>query len=188
MPEALALTDDEARNCAPSPGVSIFRRRYETSTLVGARAGAVFPSRLCRARFLLCCGTAPASGRLWRRGLRSGPGLRVDRWFLGLAQSLRLGAGILVAAAASPCEMGAGARLLQQPPLLLPPRPLALEAGRCRRRPVRVSVDLSARPYGYRGTCGSISRLQRSIPPAMLVQFSTPCSRSQPTTCRLRMP
>lgn len=40
----------------------------------------------------------------------------------------------------------------------------------------------------YRGTPGSIRRLHRSIPPAMLRQFSTPWRRSQSTTDKLRTP
>src|SRR5258708_30826050 len=124
-----SLTDDEARNCTSPRRVSVVRRRYETSTLAGARAGHFFFSWLRRARFLLRCGTAATAGRLWCRGLRAGTGLLVDRWFLGLAQSLRLGAGVLVASAAPACAMGAGSRLLQQPPLLLSPRPLALRVG-----------------------------------------------------------
>src|SRR5262249_13723957 len=50
------------------------------------------------------------------------------------------------------------------------------------------SSGLQVKFHTYRGTAGSISRLQRSMPPSMLLDRSTPRSRSQLTTCRLRIP
>src|SRR5206468_10698975 len=99
--------------------------------------------------------------------------------------------------------MGPGTRLLQSRPVLLSPRPLAVKGGpgdiggstggpeesesELNRRagftaccgqgcPPYISPRKPALHYVERGTLGSISRLQRSIPPAMLVPFSMPCS------------
>ena len=63
----------------------------------------------------------------------------------------------------------------------------------------RASTADPVRPYGmpppsvaargqYRGTDGSTIVLHASIPPAMLWQALTPCSRNQCTTLRLRTP
>ena len=48
--------------------------------------------------------------------------------------------------------------------------------------------DTESQLNQYRRTSGSISRLHRSMPPAMLWQFSTPCRRSQSTTAKLLTP
>lgn len=52
----------------------------------------------------------------------------------------------------------------------------------------RIVGNTGGKSQEYRGTRGSISRLQRSIPPAMLWQAPTPCWRSQWTTFKLRTP
>ena len=124
-----SLTPDEGSNCRRASRVCICRKgAYETGTFSTCLRDTFSRWLRCSCR-LLCGGTAATAARCGRSRLCTGTWLCVDRWLLRLARAIRLDAGLLGEASASPREMGAGPGLLRSRSLFLPAGLMALAGG-----------------------------------------------------------